>query len=159
MRPAWRLPSVLVHLQSGDEGLLGDVDLTELAHALLAALLLLEQLALPGDVAAIALGEHVLAERADRLARDDAPPEGGLDRDLEEVRGDQLLELLAHGASPALGTRAMHDDGERIDRLAVHQDRHLHEIAGLMRLDLVVEGGIAAADRLEAVVEVEHHLV
>jgi hypothetical protein len=43
-------------------------------HALLAFLLLLEQLALARDVAAVALGEHVLAQRLDRLARDDAAP-------------------------------------------------------------------------------------
>ena len=40
-------------------------------HALLAFLLLLEQLALAGDVATVALGQHVLAHRADRLAGDD----------------------------------------------------------------------------------------
>ena len=37
-------------------------------------LLLLEQLALSRDVAAVALGDHVLAQRPDGLARDDLPP-------------------------------------------------------------------------------------
>src|SRR5262249_36147139 len=59
---------VLFHLQRGDEGLLRDLHLPELAHLLLALLLLLEQLALARDVAAIALGDHVLPQRADRFA-------------------------------------------------------------------------------------------
>src|SRR5581483_9793273 len=40
-------------------------------HALLAFLLLLEELALAADVAAVALGKHVLAQRRNGLARDD----------------------------------------------------------------------------------------
>jgi hypothetical protein len=44
-----------VHLQRGDERFLRDVDLAELAHLLLAGLLLVEQLALAGGVAAVAL--------------------------------------------------------------------------------------------------------
>src|SRR5581483_4978676 len=89
-------PSVLLHLQGGDEGLLRDLHLAELAHLLLALLLLLEELALAGDVAAVALRQHVLPERADGLARDDAAADRSLDGDLEEVGRDQLLELLAH---------------------------------------------------------------
>ena len=46
----------------------------EVAHLLLALLLLFEQLLLAGDVAAVALGEHVLAHGLHRLARDDACP-------------------------------------------------------------------------------------
>jgi hypothetical protein len=37
--------SIPVHLQRGDEGFLRDLDIADLAHALLAGLLLLEQLA------------------------------------------------------------------------------------------------------------------
>ena len=45
------------HLQRRQERLLRDLDLADLPHALLALLLLLEELALAGDVAAVALGE------------------------------------------------------------------------------------------------------
>ena len=83
----------------------------------------------------------------------------GLDRDLEEVLRDQLLQLLAHDAAAAVGARAVDDQRQRIDRLGVDQDRHLDEVAGLIADHLVVERGIAAADRFEAVVEIEHHLV
>ena len=52
--------------------LLRDLDLAELAHLLLARLLLVEQLALAGDVAAVAFRDDVLAQRGDRFAGDDA---------------------------------------------------------------------------------------
>ena len=73
-----RMPRLLLVLaldvtgERGDERLLGDLDATDHLHALLALLLLLEQLPLTADVTAVALGEHILAEGADRLAGDDA---------------------------------------------------------------------------------------
>src|SRR3546814_10706826 len=48
-----------VHLERLDEGRLRNLDLAELAHPLLAFLLLLQQLALARDVAAVALRGHV----------------------------------------------------------------------------------------------------
>src|SRR5204862_5066583 len=72
-----------VHLEGGDEGFLGDLDFAELAHALLAGLLLVEELALAAHVAAVALGGDVLAQRPYGLARHDAAADGRLDRDLE----------------------------------------------------------------------------
>ena len=74
------LASVVTQAQRGDEGLLGHLDAPDVLHPLLALLLLLEQLALAGDVAAVALGQDVLALGLDRLAGDDAPADGGLDR-------------------------------------------------------------------------------
>src|ERR1700681_1673289 len=88
-----------IHLQGGDERLLRDVDLPELAHALLAFLLLVEKFSFTRGVAAVAFGGDVLAEGAHSLARDDLAADRGLDRDLEHVRRDQLLELLRHGAA------------------------------------------------------------
>src|SRR5262249_20672586 len=121
--------SVLIHLQRCDEGFLRDVDLAELAHLPLALLLLVEELALAGDVAAIAFGGHVLAERADRLACDHLAADSGLDWYLEQVPRDQVLELLAHRPAARLGALLVDDHGERIHRLAVDEDRELHEVA------------------------------
>jgi len=58
-----------IHLQGRNECLLRDVDLAELAHALLAFLLLLEKLALARDIAAIAFGGDIFAQCPDGLAR------------------------------------------------------------------------------------------
>jgi hypothetical protein len=53
----------------------------------------------------------------------------------------------------------MDQHGERVDRLGIDQDRHLHEVALAVIGDVVVEGGIALRDRFQPVVEVEHDLV
>src|SRR4026209_1295018 len=69
----------LIHLEDGKKGLLRYFDRAHLLHALLSLFLLLEQLALVGDVAAVAFGEHVLAQRLDARPRDDL----GADRRLD----------------------------------------------------------------------------
>src|SRR5229473_7801219 len=54
--------AVRPHLEHGKKRFLRDLHLAHLLHALLAFLLLLEELALPRDVAPVAFGEHVLAQ-------------------------------------------------------------------------------------------------
>src|SRR6185295_10114511 len=66
----WRSFMSRSALQDRQERLLRNLDSTDLFHAFLAFLLLLEQLALPCDVAAVALRGDVLAHGLDRLARD-----------------------------------------------------------------------------------------
>src|SRR3954464_15123043 len=78
--------------QRGDEGLLGHFHPPDHLHPLLALLLLLEQLALAGDVTAVALREDVLADRADRLAGDDPAADGRLDRYLELLPRNEFLQ-------------------------------------------------------------------
>ena len=68
------MSSLIIELEHGEKCLRGDLNRAELAHFLLAFLLLFQQLFLARDVAAIALGEHVLAQRLDGLARDDLAP-------------------------------------------------------------------------------------
>src|SRR5690242_16583996 len=84
--------SALVHAEHRQERLLWDLDRPDPLHPLLAFLLLLEQLPLAGDVPTVALGEHVLPHGPDRLARDHVGADGRLDRDLEHLARDQLLQ-------------------------------------------------------------------
>jgi len=51
------------------------------------------------------------------------------------------------------------DHRQRIDRLVVDEDAHLDEIAGAVTDLVIVERCITAADALQPVVKVEHHLV
>src|SRR5688572_2010571 len=57
--------------EDGQERFLRDLDRSHLFHALLSFLLLLEELALAGDVPAVTLGGDVLTKRLHGLARDD----------------------------------------------------------------------------------------
>ena len=54
--------AVLADLEYRKERLLRDIDFANPLHSLLAFFLLFEQLAFAGDVAAVALGDHVLAD-------------------------------------------------------------------------------------------------
>src|SRR5262249_46158363 len=92
-RVAWKL---LLQAQCGHERLLRDLDPADLLHPLLSLFLAFEEFALPGDVSAVALREHVLALRLDGLASDDPAADRGLDRHVEQLARDQLAELRRH---------------------------------------------------------------
>src|SRR5690606_24099218 len=141
-----------------EEGALRDLHVAHVLHPLLALLLLLEQLALARDVAAVALGGHVLAERLDRLARDHPPADRGLDRHVEHVARDLLAQPLAHVAPALLRVVTVADRRERVDRRPVHEDVELDQVGREEAEQLVGERGVALAPRLELVVVVEHDL-
>ena len=86
---------VFVQLQNGHEGFAGHGNGTEGTHPLLAFLLLLQQLLLTGDVAAVALGQHVLTDGLDGLTGDDLAADGCLDGDLKLGTGNVFLQLFA----------------------------------------------------------------
>src|SRR6266571_1923542 len=131
-------------LEERQERLLGEVHAPDLLHPFLAFLLLLQELALAGDVAAVALGQHVLAHGGDVLAGDDLAADGGLDRHLEQLARDHLAQLLRQGAPLHGGTLAVHDERQRVHRLAVHQDVELHEVRLPPACVVVIQGRVAA---------------
>src|SRR4029077_5757054 len=100
---------IIIHLKRGDEGFLGNLDFAELAHLLLALFLLVEELALAADIAAIAFRRHVFSQRGKRLTGDHLAANGGLDRNLEHVARDQVFQLLAHGTAAAFGALTVDD--------------------------------------------------
>ena len=85
-------------------------------------------LRLRGDVAAVALREHVLALGLDRLPGDDAPADRSLDRHVEQLARDQLAQLRRHLAAVLVRLVAVHDRGERVDRSGVEQHVDLREV-------------------------------
>ena len=97
--------SSVFDLEDGEERFLRHLDGADLLHALLARLLLLEQLALAGDVAAVAFCQHVLAQRLDVLARDDVGADRGLDRHVVHLARDHLAHLGRHLAAAVLALR------------------------------------------------------
>src|SRR5215472_3552020 len=85
-----------------DEGFLRNIHGPEGFHALFAFLLFLEEFAFARDVAAIALGGHVLAQSTHGFARDNFAANSGLNRDGVLLAGNYLFELGRERASPAL---------------------------------------------------------
>src|SRR5437016_889441 len=139
----WRtsggLPVARPNLEHRQERLLRDLDPADLLHPLLPRLLLLEQLALARDVAAVALRDHVLAHRLHGLAGDDLRADRGLDRDLELLARDLLREPLRHRAPRRVRLVAVDDHRQRVDRVARQQDVELDEIRRAHPDHLVVE--------------------
>ena len=102
-----------VHLQRCDERLLRDLHPAELAHALLAFLLLLQKLALAGGVAAEAFGGESLAQRPDGLAGDDLAAGSGCRVHLrpgELPKGRLVVAVSKHYTAVIDGT--VHDIGD-----------------------------------------------
>src|SRR5205823_8226812 len=93
-----------------EKSLLRDLDRSHHLHALLAFLLLLEELPLAGDVTAVALREHVLALRLHGLARDDLPADRGLDAHVEHLLRDEAAELVHEHATGLLCAPPVGDD-------------------------------------------------
>src|SRR5207249_592253 len=102
-------PSALVELEHRQERLLRHLDAADLLHPLLSLPLLLEQLFLARDVAAVALRDHVLAKRLDRLARDHVRADRGLNGDVVLLARDALAQLLGQRASHLVCLLAVHD--------------------------------------------------
>ena len=113
---------VAVELEHGGERLAGQGDAAELAHLLFALFLLFQQFFLAGDVAAVALGQHILAHGLDRLAGDDLAADGRLNGDLEEVARDVIPQLLADATALGVGVVAEDDHGQSIHGVAVEQE-------------------------------------
>src|SRR5262249_8164655 len=157
-RSASRAPSALLSLadvEHGEERLLRHLDGADLLHPLLPRLLLLEQLPFAGDVAAVALGEHVLPLRLHRLPRDDPGADPGLDRDVEHLPRDLFAQLVDEQPPAVVREIAVDDEGERVDGLIADEDIDADERARLETGEVVVEGRIAPRARLELVVVVE----
>src|SRR5688572_15617548 len=145
-------------LQYSEKGFLRNLDAADALHPLLAFLLPLEQLPLSRDVAAVALGEHVLALRLDRLPRDHARADRRLHRNVEQLARDLLAQLVDERSAAAVRGPAVEDQRERVDRLAGDEHVQLDEVALAEADDVVVEAGVAARPRLQLIVEVDHDL-
>src|SRR5262245_19008142 len=129
----------LVQVEHREEGFLRHLDAADRLHPLLAGLLLLEQLALAGDVAAVALREHVLALRLDGLARDHARPDRRLDRNVEELAWDLLAQAVDKRTPARVCGIAMDHEREGVHRLGRDEDVDPDELALSEAREVLVE--------------------
>src|SRR6185436_10836343 len=104
-----RVPSLVFHLQDSEESLLRYFHRANLLHALLARFLLFQQFFLARDVAAVALRQHVLAQRLHGFARDDVRADRGLHGDIEHLPWNEFAHARRKLAPTVLAVGAMHD--------------------------------------------------
>ena len=81
--------------------------------------MLLEQFFLPRDVAAIAFGQNIFAQRFDRLASDDLSADRRLNRNFEQLPWDIFLQAFGNLPAAGVGFVGMNDERKRVDNLAV----------------------------------------
>src|SRR5437763_10142956 len=155
---AGTLAALLVQAQGGDERFLGDLHPADVLHPALALFLALEEFALAADVAAIALGEDVLALGLHRLPGDDAAADGRLDGHVEQLAGNQLAQAGRHLA-PVFGRlTAMDDRAEGVDGDAVEAHVDLHQVGLGVAGRLVGARCVAARAALAVIEEVDYDL-
>ena len=92
------------------------------------------------------------------------PPMAALNRHLEHLARDVLLELFCHLAGTGIGAVGMDDKGEGVHHLAADHDVQFDQLGLLVAGKLIVKGGIslgAGSERIEKVVDnlVERQLV
>ena len=116
-----------------------NLDLPDPFHPFFPFFLFLEKFSLARDVAAVALGEDVLAQRFDGFTGDHAISDRGLQGNFEHLAGDELLHLFHEHFAARVGFLAMHDQRKRVERLTIDQNVHLDQIAFAISDDLVIE--------------------
>ncbi len=144
----------LIRLQHRQKRFLGDADLAHLLHAFLAFGLLGQKLAFAGDVAALALGGHVFADRRDGFTSDDPAADRRLDYHLEKMPVNFAAQLFDQLPATAFGRGAMHDRRQGIDPLAGDQYIEPHQVRGAKAQEVVVHRAVAMCHGLELVVEI-----
>ena len=127
---------------------MGHVHAPDRLHTLLAFLLLLQQLALTGDITAVALGKHVLAKGLDVLAGNNARAHRGLDRDFELLARDEFLQALRHSQAIGISLVLVNNRAKGIHAITIEQDIDLHQVGDLLAAFVVIQRGITTSARL-----------
>src|SRR5437016_3177723 len=132
------------HFQHREEGFLRDVDLADALHAALAFFLFFKEFAFARNVAAVALGENVFANRRDGFARNHAAANRRLNRHFEHLPRNQFSQAR-HQFAPALGRKvSMDDQRQRIHWLAGDQHIQFDEVRLTVAREVIVERSVAA---------------
>ena len=99
----------LLHIQHGEEGVLGEFDVSDLFHPTFALFLAFQEFPFAGDIAAVTFGGDILPEGFHRFAGDDLVADRGLDGHIEQLPRDHLPQFgnqqLPAGRTPCLGER------------------------------------------------------
>src|ERR1700722_13887088 len=153
------LTAALAHLQHSQESFLRNVHAPNPLHPLLAFLLFLQQLTLTGNVAAVALGDDILADRRNRLARNDLRSNRRLYRHFKHLPRDQLSHL-AHQQPPAIVSEVFMDDrGQRIHWFARNHDIELRHRRRPVARQVIIKRCVAPGNRFKPVVKIEHDFI
>ena len=125
------------HFEKRQKSLLRDGHLSDLLHAFLSFLLLLQKLSLSGNIPAIALREDVLPQCLDVLSHNDSLADGRLYRNLEKLLRDQFLQLAHDRLPPMECGVSVANEGKRIGGFSADENVDADEVG---RADVFGEG-------------------
>ena len=89
---------------------MGHLHRAQLAHPFFALFLLFQKLLFPGDVAAVALGQNVLAHGLYRFPGNDLAAYRRLNGYLEQLARNMLFQVFRHLAGAGIGFVRMDDE-------------------------------------------------
>src|SRR6266851_5192660 len=132
------------HFEDGEEGFLRNVDLADALHAALAFFLFFEEFTFARDVAAVALGENVFADRRNRFARNHTAADRGLDRHFKQLPRNQFSQAGHEFAAALVGMFAVANQRQRIHRFASDQHVQLDQVGFAVAREMIVKRSVAA---------------
>ena len=127
------------NLQNREKRFLWNFDIADLLHAFFTGFLFFQKLAFTRDIAAIAFGQHILAQGLDTFPGDNVRAYGGLNSDVEHLPGNQFAHFLREFPSAVLAARAMHNQRQGVYALAIDEDIQLDEIGGSELLEFIIK--------------------
>ena len=119
----------------------------------------LEEFTFARDVAAVALGDHVLANGRDSFAGDHAIANRGLDRNFKHLARNQLAQARDEILAAFVGELTVADQRERVHGLPCHQHIQLYVVRFRISRQVIIERCVAARGAFQPIVEVENDFV
>src|SRR5262245_30714437 len=148
---------LIVRFEHREERFLRNLDLANLLHAFLALGPFRPQLAFARDVAAIAFGRDILAHGGDRFAGDDAAADRGLQGNFEKMLVNLAAKFSHQLAAALVCIRPVHDDRQRIDALAVHENIQPNQLGRAEAQQFVIHRAVTVRHGLQLIVKVVNH--
>src|SRR5262245_49059168 len=99
------------NLQYVEKGFLRNVYFADALHAALTFFLFFQQFAFTRDIAAVALGENILADGGDGLPRDHSIANRRLNGNFKHLAWNEFLHFFDQRFSPRIGEIPMNDPG------------------------------------------------
>ena len=135
---------LITQLQYRHKRLLRNFHASDLAHPLLALLLLLKELLLSRNISTVALCQYVLPKRLDGLPGNNLTAYRRLNRNLKQMSRDLVLQLLAHLPPSLISGIRVDDKGQGVYLLVIDKDIQLYKRRSLIALQIIIKGSVAS---------------
>ena len=134
---------ITVQLQHAHKCFLRNFYRAQLPHSLFTLFLLLQQLFLTGNIAAVALGKHVFPHGLNGFSGNDLAADRRLYRHLKQLPRNVLFQLLHDFSCPFVCLVGVNDKRQGIDNFAVQQYVQFYQLGFHIVADFIIKRAIA----------------